>query len=64
MLDSRVILADGTGYDARWALSKYGATYKVRDAMVLGFWMTPFSRTCSRTTSPRTAATHALSLPP
>ena len=42
MVDSRVILADGTGYDVRWALSKYGATYKVRDAMVLGFWMTPF----------------------
>jgi len=42
MVDSRVMLADGTGYDVRWALSKYGATYKVRDAMVLGFWMTPF----------------------
>jgi phospholipid transport system substrate-binding protein len=42
MVDSRVILADGTGYDVRWALSKYGASYKVRDAMVLGFWMTPF----------------------
>src|SRR5215470_12857629 len=42
MVDSRIILADGTGYDVRWALSKYGASYKVRDAMVLGFWMTPF----------------------
>ena len=42
MVDSRVILADGTGYDVRWALSRYGASYKVRDAMVLGFWMTPF----------------------
>lgn len=42
MVDSRVILADGSGYDVRWALTKYGTTYKVRDAMVLGFWMTPF----------------------
>jgi phospholipid transport system substrate-binding protein len=42
MVDSRIILADGSGYDVRWALSKYGGSYKVRDAMVLGFWMTPF----------------------
>ena len=45
MVDSRVVLADGSGYDVRWALSKYGSTYKVRDAMVLGFWMTPFLKT-------------------
>ena len=42
MVDSRVILTDGTGYDVRWLLFKYGNSYKVRDAMVLGFWMTPF----------------------
>ena len=42
MVDSRIILADGSGYDVRWALSRYGGSYKVRDAMVLGFWMTPF----------------------
>src|SRR5689334_8186135 len=42
MVDSRIVLADGSGYDVRWALTKYGASYKVRDAMVLGFWMTPF----------------------
>jgi phospholipid transport system substrate-binding protein len=42
MVDSRIVLADGSGYDVRWAVSKYGGTYKVRDAMVLGFWMTPF----------------------
>jgi phospholipid transport system substrate-binding protein len=42
MVDSRVVLADGSGYDVRWLLFKYGNTYKVRDAMVLGFWMTPF----------------------
>ena len=42
MVDSRIVLADGSGYDVRWALTKYGNSYKVRDAMVLGFWMTPF----------------------
>jgi phospholipid transport system substrate-binding protein len=41
-VDSRIVMADGTGYEVRWLLSKYGAGYKVRDAMVLGFWMTPF----------------------
>jgi len=42
MVDSRVTLADGSTYDVRWLLSKYGSTYRVRDAMVLTFWMTPF----------------------
>ena len=42
MVDCKVVLADGTAYDVRWLLGKYGNTYKVRDAMVLGFWMTPF----------------------
>jgi phospholipid transport system substrate-binding protein len=42
MVDSRVVLADGTAYDVRWLLRKYGSSYKVRDAMVLTFWMTPF----------------------
>jgi phospholipid transport system substrate-binding protein len=41
-VDSKVVLADGTEYEVRWLLRHYGATYKVRDAMVLGFWMTPF----------------------
>jgi phospholipid transport system substrate-binding protein len=41
-VDSRIILADGSAYEVRWLLSKYGNSYKVRDAMVLGFWMTPF----------------------
>jgi len=42
MVDSRVILSDGSSYDVRWLLAKYGSSYKVRDAMVLGLWMTPF----------------------
>jgi phospholipid transport system substrate-binding protein len=42
MVDSRVVLTDGTAYDVRWLVAKVGSTYRVRDAMVLGFWMTPF----------------------
>jgi phospholipid transport system substrate-binding protein len=42
MVDSRIVLADGSAYDVRWALTRHGTGFKVRDAMVLGFWMTPF----------------------
>lgn len=42
MVDSRITMRDGTTYDVRWLLAKYGNTYRVRDAMVYGFWMTPF----------------------
>ena len=44
MVDSKVTLEDGTVYEVRWLLAQYGNTYKVRDAMVVGFWMTPFLR--------------------
>jgi len=42
MVDSKVILEDGSTYEVRWLLVQRGGTYKVRDAMVVGFWMTPF----------------------
>jgi phospholipid transport system substrate-binding protein len=42
MVDSKVVLEDGGEYEVRWLLSKVGDSYKVRDAMVVGFWMTPF----------------------
>ncbi len=42
MVDSVITLRDGSNYDVRWLLTKQGATYRVRDAMVYGFWMTPF----------------------
>ena len=42
MVDSTVTLASGSTYEVRWLLSQQGSTYKVRDAMVVGFWMTPF----------------------
>lgn len=41
-VDSRVTLKDGTTYDVRWLLVRRGTTWKVRDAQVLGFWMSPF----------------------
>lgn len=44
MVDSRITLKDGQSYDVRWLLAKYGSSYRVRDAMVYGFWMTPFMR--------------------
>jgi phospholipid transport system substrate-binding protein len=42
MVDSTITLGDGSTYEVRWLLSQYGSTFKVRDAMVVGFWMTPF----------------------
>jgi len=42
MVDSTVTLEDGSTYEVRWLLARYGSTFKVRDAMVVGFWMTPF----------------------
>jgi phospholipid transport system substrate-binding protein len=41
-VDSRITLASGDGYDVRWLVVKRGTTYKVRDAQVIGFWMTSF----------------------
>src|SRR5262245_26030696 len=42
MVDSTVTLDDGSTYEVRWLLTKFGDSYKVRDAMVMGLWMTPF----------------------
>jgi phospholipid transport system substrate-binding protein len=41
-VDSTVTLEDGSVYEVRWLLARYGKSFKVRDAMVAGFWMTPF----------------------
>jgi len=41
-VDSRITLASGDGYDVRWLVVRRGDTYKVRDAQVIGFWMTSF----------------------
>lgn len=43
-VDMRVLLRDGNSYNVRWLLSRRGKTFRVRDAQVLGFWMTPFMK--------------------
>jgi phospholipid transport system substrate-binding protein len=41
-VDSRITLASGDAYDVRWLVVRRDNTYKVRDAQVIGFWMTSF----------------------
>lgn len=41
-IDSRVTLKSGESYDVRWLVVRRGSGYKVRDAQVVGFWMSPF----------------------
>jgi phospholipid transport system substrate-binding protein len=41
MVDSTVHMRDGSSYDVQWMLSKTGNSYKIRDAQILTFWMTP-----------------------
>lgn len=41
-VDSRVHLQNGTVYDVRWLLVPQGKSFRVRDAQVMGFWMSPF----------------------
>jgi phospholipid transport system substrate-binding protein len=41
MVDSTVHMRDGSSYDVQWMLNKAGGTYKIRDAQILTFWMTP-----------------------
>lgn len=43
-VDTRVQIAGGSAYDVRWLLYKRGGAYKVRDAQVASFWMTPLLR--------------------
>ena len=42
MVDSSIVLTDGSTYDVRWMLVPHGKSFKVRDAQVLGFWVSPF----------------------
>jgi phospholipid transport system substrate-binding protein len=41
-VDSRVHLKSGSVYDVRWLLVPQGNSFRLRDAEVLGFWMSPF----------------------
>ena len=45
MVDSQVILKNGSTYDVRWMLLPNRGSFKVRDAQVLGFWVSPFLQT-------------------
>jgi phospholipid transport system substrate-binding protein len=42
MVDSTITLQDGSSYEAAWLLIPYAGSYRVRDAQVMGFWLTPF----------------------
>ena len=41
-VDTRITLRSGESYDVRWKLVRRGSGFKVRDAQVVGFWMTSF----------------------
>ena len=46
MVDSQVIMTDGSAYDVRWMLIPNRKTFKVRDAQVLNsIWASPFLTT-------------------
>lgn len=41
-VDSTITLRNGGSYEVSWLLSRYGTTYRVRDAQVAGIWVSPF----------------------
>jgi phospholipid transport system substrate-binding protein len=41
-VDSHITLVSGESYDVRWLIVRREQGYKVRDAQVIGFWMTSF----------------------
>lgn len=41
-VDSTVIMQDGSQYDVSWLLTRYGSSYRIRDAQVMSFWLTSF----------------------
>jgi phospholipid transport system substrate-binding protein len=42
MVDSSIVMQDGTSQEVAWLLTKYGNGYRIRDAQVLSFWLTSF----------------------
>jgi phospholipid transport system substrate-binding protein len=44
IVESKVFLMTGQTYNVTWKLVWRGGKYKIRDAKVLGFWLTPFQR--------------------
>lgn len=45
LVDSVVYLKGGSQYNVRWMLLPRGKSFRVRDAQVLGFWVSPFLKT-------------------
>ncbi|MEQ1671521.1 MAG: ABC transporter substrate-binding protein, partial [Hyphomicrobium sp.] len=41
-VDTKITLRSGETHDIRWKLVREGQSFKVRDAQVVGFWMTSF----------------------
>ena len=44
-VDTRIYLKDGQTYEVRWLLIPQGDSFRIRDAQVMGFWMSPFLKT-------------------
>ncbi len=44
LVDSRIYLSNGKSYNVTWKLVRSGKTYRIQDARILGFWLTPFLR--------------------
>ncbi|MGI9373073.1 MAG: ABC transporter substrate-binding protein [Hyphomicrobiales bacterium] len=44
LVNSKVYLSNGRSYNVTWKLVRSGKTYRIQDARVLGFWLTPFLR--------------------
>ncbi len=42
IVDSSVIMQDGTSYDVAWLLTRSGTSYRIRDAQVMSFWLSSF----------------------
>ena len=42
IVDSTIVMQDGTNYDVAWLLTRSGNGYRIRDAQVMSFWLTSF----------------------
>lgn len=42
IVDSTVVLQDGSTHEVAWLLTRAGNSYKIRDAQVMSFWLTSF----------------------
>jgi phospholipid transport system substrate-binding protein len=42
IVDSSIVMQDGSSQEVAWLLTKYGNSYRIRDGQVLSFWLTSF----------------------